>query len=53
MVLAVQKARKPSNTDCSRLRCAAYNDPNCKDEESLCGFDSGCDRQLWKWTSEA
>eukprot|EP00439_Symbiodinium_sp_Y106_P072895 s3511_g13.t1 len=32
--------------------CAAYNSPNCKDQEALCGFDSGCDRELWKWTSE-
>ncbi|CAE7682193.1 unnamed protein product [Symbiodinium sp. CCMP2456] len=32
--------------------CAAYNSPNCQDQEALCGFDSGCDRELWKWTSE-
>ena len=34
------------------LRCAVYSEPSCKDEQALCGFDSGCDRELWKWTSE-
>mmetsp|Transcript_39093 Transcript_39093/g.72849 ORF Transcript_39093/g.72849 Transcript_39093/m.72849 type:complete len:205 (+) Transcript_39093:56-670(+) len=32
--------------------CAEFNTPNCSAEEALCGFDSGCDRQLAKWTSE-
>ena len=42
----------PTQGQISDLRCAAYNSPNCKDQEALCGFDSGCDRELWKWTSE-
>ncbi|CAE6919261.1 unnamed protein product [Symbiodinium natans] len=32
--------------------CAAYAEPNCDSQEALCGFESGCDRELWKWTSE-